>query len=58
MAQTHISAQELQRQWGQSPRWNGVKRDYGAEEVVRERTEVRGERHCIATSETAFPLLR
>jgi isocitrate lyase len=28
-------AQELQKEWTESPRWKGVRRNYGAEEVVR-----------------------
>src|SRR4051794_1982862 len=39
-------AAELEREW-QSPRWNGIQRDYTAEEVVRLRGSVRVE-HTLA----------
>src|SRR5690554_4065509 len=37
----------LEREWSQSPRWHGVKRGYGAEEVLRLRGMVRIE-HTLA----------
>lgn len=38
---------DLQKQWAEDPRWQGVKRGYGAEEVVRLRGSVRVE-HTLA----------
>ena len=26
---------ELQKEWAQNPRWQGIKRDYSAEDVIR-----------------------
>lgn len=37
----------LQKQWAEDPRWQGIKRGYGAEEVVRLRGSVRIE-HTLA----------
>ena len=31
----HLSLAELNRDWAENPRWNGVERPYAAEDVVR-----------------------
>ncbi|PZN09488.1 MAG: isocitrate lyase, partial [Bacillota bacterium] len=36
-------AEELERQWREDPRWQGIRRDYTAEDVVRLRGSVRVE---------------
>src|SRR5512140_2269607 len=36
-------ADELQRQWDTDPRWNGIRRDYSAEDVIKLRTSVKVE---------------
>lgn len=41
------SAQELNKDWNESPRWKGIKRDYSAEDVVRLRGTVHVE-HSLA----------
>ena len=41
------TADELRRQWGESPRWRGIKRGYQAEDVVRLRGTIPVE-HSIA----------
>lgn len=35
MPARQLEAQKLQKDWNENPRWNGVKRAYGADEVVR-----------------------
>jgi len=42
-----LEAQKLQKEWAQSPRWNGIKRGYTAEEVVRLRGSIQPE-HTLA----------
>src|SRR3970282_2369695 len=39
--------QNLEQDWAQNPRWNGVKRGYGAKDVVRLRGSVKIE-HTLA----------
>jgi isocitrate lyase len=46
-AEIHDAARELQRDWETNPRWNGLKRDYTAEDVVRLRGSIPVE-HTIA----------
>ena len=29
------AARQLQKDWAENPRWQGIKRDYSAEDVVR-----------------------
>ena len=31
----HLSAEQLKKDWAENPRWNGIKRGYTAEDVVR-----------------------
>ncbi|MEU2872036.1 isocitrate lyase [Streptomyces olivoreticuli] len=47
MAQTGTTAEELARRWATDPRWRGVRRTYGAEDVVRLGGSVR-EEHTLA----------
>ena len=35
MSTIHAEAKKLQQEWATNPRWNGIKRDYTAEEVLR-----------------------
>jgi len=42
-----LEAQKLQKEWTENPRWKGVRRSYGAEEVVRLRGSVAIE-HTLA----------
>ncbi|MGO1234919.1 MAG: isocitrate lyase, partial [Microbacterium gubbeenense] len=37
------TAEELQLEWDADPRWNGIERDYTAEDVIRLRGSVREE---------------
>ena len=47
MTARELEAQKLQKEWAQSPRWNGIKRGYTAEEVVRLRGSIQPE-HTLA----------
>ncbi len=47
MHQRKQELQSLEKDWAENPRWKGVKRGYGAEEVVRLRGSVRIE-HTLA----------
>ena len=47
MTARELEAQKLQKDWAQSPRWNGIKRGYTAEEVVRLRGSIQPE-HTLA----------
>ena len=47
MAQAAKSAQALEQQWAEDPRWNGIERGYSAEDVVRLRGSVPVE-HSLA----------
>ncbi|MGH8704931.1 MAG: isocitrate lyase [Burkholderiales bacterium] len=47
MNQSEQEIGQLQKDWAESPRWQGVKRAYGAEDVVRLRGSVRIE-HTLA----------
>jgi len=42
-----LDAQNIQKEWDSSPRWKGIKRGYGAEEVVRLRGSLQVE-HTLA----------
>jgi isocitrate lyase len=35
MSSRELEAQKLQKEWADNPRWRGIKRGYGAEDVVR-----------------------
>ena len=35
MTARELDAQRLQKEWNESARWKGIKRGYGAEDVVR-----------------------
>ena len=54
-----VEAEELARQWETAERWRGVRRDYGAEDVVRLRGSIRVE-NTIAklASERLWTLLK
>jgi isocitrate lyase len=41
------TSERLTREWASEPRWRGIRRDYGAEEVLRLRTVVQPE-HTLA----------
>ncbi len=45
--QMQLDAEQLRREWAESPRWAGITRAYGAEDVVRLRGSVRIE-HSLA----------
>lgn len=45
--QMQMSAEQLRREWAESPRWAGITRTYGAEDVVRLRGSVQIE-HTLA----------
>jgi isocitrate lyase len=47
MTARELEAQRLQKEWNESPRWKGIKRGYGAEDVVRLRGSVQVE-HTLA----------
>jgi isocitrate lyase len=47
MSSRELEAQKLQKEWSDSPRWRGIKRGYGAEDVVRLRGSVQVE-HTLA----------
>ncbi|MEG0821942.1 MAG: isocitrate lyase [Burkholderiaceae bacterium] len=47
MTTRELQAQQLQKDWNENPRWKGIKRGYGAEEVVRLRGSVQPE-HTLA----------
>ncbi len=47
MASRELEAQKLQKDWSENPRWRGIKRGYGPEEVVRLRGSLQVE-HTIA----------
>ncbi|MEW2070751.1 isocitrate lyase [Streptomyces sp. NPDC007346] len=47
MAQARTTAEELARRWASDPRWKGIERTYGAEDVVRLSGSVR-EEHTLA----------
>ena len=47
MTARELEAQKLQKEWAQSPRWNGIKRGYTADEVVRLRGSIQPE-HTLA----------
>ena len=46
-ARIRTEAADLAREWASNPRWAGIRRDYGAEDVVRLRGSVR-EEHTLA----------
>ena len=48
MANREQQVAQLEQDWAQNPRWKGIKRGYGAEEVVRLRGSVAVE-HTLAT---------
>ena len=41
------AARQLQKDWAENPRWQGIKRDYSAEDVVRLRGSLAVE-HTLA----------
>ena len=45
------TAAELQLEWDADPRWEGVKRDYTAEDVIALRGPVREEREKISRND-------
>ncbi|MYT93279.1 isocitrate lyase [Streptomyces sp. SID8359] len=47
MAQARTTAEELAQRWANDPRWKGIERTYGAEDVVRLSGSVR-EEHTLA----------
>jgi isocitrate lyase len=47
MTARKMEAQRLQKDWNENPRWKGIKRGYGADEVVRLRGSVQPE-HTLA----------
>jgi isocitrate lyase len=47
MSSRELEAQKLQKEWSDSARWRGIKRGYGAEDVVRLRGSVHVE-HTLA----------
>lgn len=47
MATRQEQAQQLQKDWAENPRWRGIKRGYGADEVVRLRGSLQPE-HTLA----------
>jgi isocitrate lyase len=47
MTARELEAQRLQKEWNESPRWKGIKRGYGAEDVVKLRGSVQIE-HTLA----------
>ena len=47
MSARELEAQRLQKDWNENPRWKGIKRGYGAEDVVRLRGSVHVE-HTLA----------
>jgi len=47
MSMRELDAQNIQKEWDSSPRWKGIKRGYGAEEVVRLRGSLQVE-HTLA----------
>jgi len=47
MSSRELEAQKLQKEWDSSARWTGVKRGYGAEDVIRLRGSVQVE-HTLA----------
>lgn len=47
MTTRELQAQQLQKDWNENSRWKGIKRGYGAEEVVRLRGSVQPE-HTLA----------
>lgn len=47
MSQRETEIRNLQRNWAEDPRWQGIKRGYGAEDVVRLRGSVMVE-HTLA----------
>jgi len=34
MSQRETAIRDLQKEWAENPRWQGIKRDYSAEDVV------------------------
>jgi isocitrate lyase len=58
MSSRELEAQKLQKEWSDSPRWRGIKRGYGAEDVVRLRGSLAVE-HTLAKrgSEKLWKLL-
>lgn len=44
---TDIKAAQLEAEWKNNPRWNGVKRDYSAKDVLKLRTSIKIE-HSLA----------
>jgi isocitrate lyase len=47
MSARELEAQRLQKDWNENPRWKGIKRGYGAEDVVRLRGSLHVE-HTLA----------
>ena len=47
MTARELDAQRLQKEWNESPRWKGIKRGYGPEDVVRLRGSMQVE-HTLA----------
>jgi isocitrate lyase len=47
MSSRELEAQKLQKDWSENPRWRGIKRGYGAEDVVKLRGSVHVE-HTLA----------
>ena len=47
MSSRELEAQKLQKEWSESPRWRGIKRGYGADDVVRLRGSMPVE-HTVA----------